>query len=126
MTTFLYSLMALVLAGGATAQEVSVPSGLKVALFDVIVEDDPATARFRFLAPDIQGSAVGYEAVVDDFRYLCDTLAAPALAENGWENGDIVLSFSAKELPFGTTAADVTQYFQPFRLEEGICKWEDY
>jgi len=42
MTTFRFSLLAIALAGAASAQEFSEPSGLMVSLFGVIVEADPA------------------------------------------------------------------------------------
>jgi len=41
------------MATSAQAQELSVPSGTKVVLFDTITEAFGKTARFRFVAPDI-------------------------------------------------------------------------
>lgn len=124
MTTFRFSFMAIALAGAASAQDFPVPSGLKVSLFDVIVEADPAIARFRFLAPDLTSN--DYEKVVDDFQFLCDEVASPALAQNNWGQGDVIISYSAAELPFGETAPEITQFFQPFSLNDNACQWEDY
>ena len=126
MTIFRFSLGAILMAGPALAQDFDVPSGMSVGLFDVILEQAMPTARFRFLAPDIQQESVGFANVADDFQYLCDNVARPALAQNDWTEGDIVISYSAAELPFGEIAPDVTQFFQPFRLTEDGCQWEDF
>lgn len=128
MTTFRFSLALMALGLPAAAQEVAVPSGMRVALFDVIVEQEPATARFRFLAPAIDpaGQAVGFDGVVDDMQFLCDDVVRPALAENGFTKGDVIISYSAKEIAFGETASDVMQFFQPFVLQGDTCAWADY
>ncbi len=126
MTIFRYSALTMLIAGYANAQEFSVPSGLNVALFDVIVEPDPAVARFRFLVPEIADGRATYEDIADDFQHLCDTMAQPALAENGWTKGDVVISYSSSEVPFGETAPEVTQFFQPFSLQGDTCQWEDF
>ena len=126
MTIFRFSLGACLLAGPVLAQDVAVPSGITVGLFDVILEQSTPTARFRFLAPEIQKDTVDFATVADDFQYLCDNVVRPALAQNDWTEGDIVISYSAAELPFGEIAPDVTQFFQPFRLTEDGCQWEDY
>ncbi len=126
MITSRFSAIFLILAGPALGQDVSVPSGMDVTLFDVIVEAEPPTARFRFVAPDIGPDGVQFVDVVDDFQHICDTLIRPALLENGWESGDIVVSLSASEVPFGATVPDVAQYFQPFSLQKDACVWEDF
>lgn len=114
-------------ASAAVAQALDVPSGLEVALFDVILEEDPPVARFRFLVPAIgQSDQVTFSEVAVDFQYLCDELVIPGLAANGWAAQDIVISMSAQEVPFGTVTEDVTQFFQPFRIEEDTCIWEDF
>jgi len=114
-------------ASGVAAQDVSVPSGLDVALYDVILEDPTQTARFRFLVPAIGGAdPVTFTDVADDLQYLCDTLAIPGLAANGWAAKDVVISLSAEEVDFGVVTDNVTQYFQPFRVEQDTCIWEDF
>ncbi|MEL6571555.1 MAG: DUF6497 family protein [Pseudomonadota bacterium] len=107
------------------AQDVSVPSGLDMSLFDVILEEDDQTARFRFLVPAVGGD-VTFADVIPDFEYLCNELAIPGLAANGWAATDIVISMSEAEIPFGTVTSEVTQFFQPFRVENDTCIWEDF
>lgn len=114
-------------ASGLRAQTVEVPSGLEMSLFDVVLEEDTGTARFRFLAPAIgQSDQIAFSDVAVDFQYLCDELVIPGLVANGWTAQDIVISMSAAEVPFGTVTADVTQFFQPFRIEDDTCIWEDF
>jgi hypothetical protein len=105
------------------AQEITTPSGQSVSLFDVVLEPDEDTARFRFLAPAI-GPAEGgrpFEEVQVDFPWLCDLVALPALATNDWQVGHVVISMSEREVAFGTTDPDVVQFFEGFRIESGAC-----
>jgi len=98
---------ALMLIGtAASAQDVTVPSGHAMSLFDVILEEPTQTARFRFLVPAIA--------------------ADEGLAANGWSAKDIVISMSSRELEFGTLTAEITQFFQPFRVQDDTCIWEDF
>lgn len=124
---FRTAVLAILLASPLWGQEVSVPSGMDVSLFDVILEEDAQTARFRFLVPAIGGvEAVAFADVVPDLEFLCNELAVPGLAANGWAVKDIVISMSEAEIPFGTVTAEVTQFFQPFRVENDTCIWEDF
>jgi hypothetical protein len=115
---------------GATpvaAQDITVPSGLDVRLFDVILEDTQQLARFRFVAPAIGGATpIAFSEVADDFQYLCDALVIPGLDANGWDAKEVVISLASQELPFGTTSAEIAQYFQPFSVQDNTCIWEDY
>ena len=99
-----------------------------MTLFDVILEDAPATARFRFLTPSIGGAdgAASFSDVAGDMQYLCDRIAIPALSRNGWTSGDIVISFSAQAIEFGAFAPEVRQYFQPFSIQDAKCLWEEF
>jgi hypothetical protein len=119
-------LAATVLAVPAAAQVVAVPSGISVTLFDVRFEAEPPLARFRFVVPDIADGAVAFADVVEDMTFLCDAVVVPALAANGWSAGEVVISFSAEELPFGEAAPEITQYFQPYSVADGACIWEDF
>lgn len=122
----MWPFLAVMFVGPVAAQEVTVPSGRAVTLFDVILEPDVNVARFRFLAPAIADGAVPFEVMLDDIQYLCDALALPGLAANGWTQGEIVVSLSAAQVDFGVAAPDVTQYFQPFSIQEDVCLWEDF
>ncbi len=115
-------------AGAATAQEISLPSGLTVTLHDVIMDAAPEVARFRFLAPAIDpaGEALSYDAVADDFQLLCDSYALPALTEAGQEVAEIIITLMDRPVTFGEISPDATQYFEPFRITAGTCIWEQF
>ena len=109
------------------AQQVNVPSGMDVALYDVILEPDTKIARFRFRAPSIDGDdAVTFADALPDIQFLCDDVVLPGLAENGWTEGEVVISLSAENVDFGVATPDVVQYFQPFSIQAGACIWEDF
>jgi hypothetical protein len=114
-------------ASAAGAQQVVVPSGLEIALYDVILEPDTNVARFRFRVPAVGGDAgVSFAEALPDIQYLCDNVVIPGLAQNGWTEGEVVISLSDKEIAFGVASPDVVQYFQPFSIQAGACMWEDF
>jgi len=110
------------------AQEVAVPSGIDLALYDVRLEDDPKVARFRFVSAAIDPAGEGREFgdLVDDLDHLCAQIVVPALVANKWGAGDVVLSVSNVETEFGVFDDKVTQFFQPYKVADGTCIWEDF
>ena len=124
---FLHFVLPFCLASGAAAQAIPVPSGVDMTLFEVLFEQEPVQlARFRFVVPAIAGGAVPFGDVASDIEYLCDAVVVPALAANAWTSGEVVISLSAQELVFGEPAHDITQYFQPFSIQDGNCHWEEF
>jgi len=119
--TVLSALM-LAAAPAVAAQDLAVPSGQPLKLMERRMEEAPAMARFRFLAPELE--ARGFAAVAEDFAALCDGYARPALAAEGVAVDRVVISLSAQDVPFGESAPDVTQFFEVFRLSEDGCIWE--
>jgi hypothetical protein len=129
MTTFCRNvivILPMLLPMGAVAQDIALPSGQSVTLYDVVLE--PETARFRFLAPAIDplGEGRTYEDVMDDFQVLCDSYALPALSQAGKDVPDIVISLSDREVTFGTADPSATQFFEPFSVQDGHCSKEDF
>jgi len=112
----------------AEASRVVLPSGQAVSLMQVLIEEAPPLARFRFLAPEIGAAspARGYDDVAMDFGWLCEHLALPALDAVGLEVPGIVISMSSAPVDFGTTDPDITQFFEPFSLADGICLVEQF
>ena len=118
----------LLLATPAVAQQISVPSGTEIALYDVILEPDVHVARFRFLVPAMAPDAgnITFADLIDDLQFVCDSVIVPALQGNGWVSGDVVVSVSDVPAQFGAYQPEVTQFFQPFRMEADACIWEDF
>ena len=108
---------------------IEVPSGQVLRLQDVVWNapgpDGPA-ARFRFLAPAIarDGGTVGFDAAAADMLHLCQTYALPKIEDAGAAQGQIIISLSDREVPFGVSDPDATQFFEAYRVENGSCIWE--
>lgn len=121
-------ILGICVAAPVVAVELTTPTGRIVTLFDVVLEPDVDLARFRFLLPDISPDAAGlaYADVLDDMQYLCDEVALPGLAASAWEGNEVIVSFSSAEVGFGEIAPEVTQFFQPFRVDGETCIWEDF
>ncbi|MEJ6397673.1 DUF6497 family protein [Yoonia sp. 208BN28-4] len=121
------AIAAVLAAPVADAQEVVVPSGLSIVLQEIRLEEEPRKmARFRFVAPAIKGGAVAFADLVDDVDFLCAEVVLPGLADNGWTDGNVVISLAEVPTEFGTPAPDITQYFQPYRVVDGACIWEPF
>ena len=106
-------------------EAIPVPSGRTVTLIDVVTNargPEGATARFRFLAPDLTQDDV--EAAAADLQALCDSYAIGRIEGMVPPPEQIIVSLSAAEVPFGEAAPDVVQFFESFRPENGACVWE--
>ena len=144
MTTALarFAVLAAVLAGPAAGQEVgvelvvepgdgtpiAVPSGQEITLQDVIWNapgPDGMALRFRFLAPGIApGGGVDFDTAAADMQHLCDAYALPRIADQGPHPEQVIISLSDMAVPFGEAAPEATQFFESYRIEEGVCVWE--
>ena len=104
------------------------PSGVPMRLYDVRLEDDPPVARFRFVSEAIDPAGEGrtFGDLVDDLQHLCERVVLPSLAANAWPGENVVLSVSSRETEFGVFDDSVTQFFQPYRIEGEVCRWEDF
>ncbi|NBE06229.1 acetolactate synthase [Rhodobacter sp. CCP-1] len=106
----------------------AVPSGQAVTLQDVIWNargPDGATMRFRFVAPGIApAGGVDFETASADMQHLCDTYALPRLADQVPVPQQVIISLSDVPVPFGEAAPEATQFFESYRIEDGLCVWE--
>jgi len=117
-----------VVAAGALAEGVVAPSGQAVTLLDLILEPEAGLARFRFLAPalDPAGQGLVHDDVAGDFQWLCETVALPEMQAEGWQMAQIVISLSDREVPFGASDPDATQFFEGFSVDGAACIWEPF
>jgi len=111
-------------------QTIDTLSGQPITLSEILLDANPGElwVRFRFLAPDI---APGPEAIDPDMAALdmqavCDDLAAPYLVDNAIEPARIVISLSDRDVPFGQSDPNATQFFELFSLQDGACIWEEF
>ncbi len=119
------------IAGAGSAQQVvTVPSGQAVTLNEVLVEDTgkDALVRFRFVAPAIarEGGTVDYDAAAADIDHLCRDLVIPYMAEFALTSTQVVISMSDRDVPFGDSNPQATQFFEAYRLEGADCIWEAF
>lgn len=106
---------------------IAVPSGREVLPIDVITNvpgNAGAAARFRFLVPglgenDLQASA-------DDMQALCDNHALPLTDGMVPAPQQIIITLMESEVPFGTPAPDVVQFFETYGIEAGACVVEPF
>lgn len=108
----------------------SVPSGQTVRLLEVLVDEVAAEGwlRFRFLAPEIDRTSGGlsFEAIEADFEHLCREVALPYLAEFDLSPDLVAIMLLDREVPFGATDPDATQFIEVFRVSGGTCVWEGF
>ena len=121
------SAICLTLASAAAAQEIVAPSGQTVTLFDVVMEPEAGIARFRFLAPAISAEGgLAFEDVLNDLPWLCETVARPALAANGFVPEQIIVTLADREVPFGQADAGATQFIEGYVIENDACVWSEF
>lgn len=110
-------------AQSAQAEGLEVPSGQPVT-FQEMLWDRPGGGlvyRFRFVAPEIGEEGREYEHVEADMQFLCETYALDRLAQTGPKPSQIIISLSQSETEFGLPVPDVTQFFEAYRVEDGVC-----
>ena len=113
---------------GSFAATVDVPSGQPLTLYDVRLEGEGAIARFLFLAPQIgEGEdRFAYDEVLGDFTHICERIALPALAEQGWSPEQVVIAMADREVEFGVVTPEATQFFESFAIADGACEWMEF
>ena len=114
-----------VLAAPVTAQSQTVPSGQSVTLTEVLedVVGGEDWLRFRFVAPQIarDGGTVTSEIAEADFVHLCDSVARPYLVQYNLSPDVVVISLMDRQVDFGASDSDATQFFEAFRMTEDAC-----
>jgi hypothetical protein len=110
---------------------IPVPSGQEVRFLDVIHGEpgpEGLTTRFRFVAPAIarDGGTVNVEAAQEDMAALCSGFALPRIANTGPQPTQIIIVLSDREVAFGETVPEATQYFEAYSLADGMCVWEPF
>ena len=78
-------------------------------------------ARFRLVVPGLGEEGAGYDRVAGDFLWLCEEVALPALAANGWTPTEVVVTLSDRETEFSAPAPEAMQFFEGFRIADGTC-----
>jgi hypothetical protein len=56
--------------------------------------------------------------------YLCNDFALKHLPEGGSKLAEIIISLSDRDVPLGEDNPEATQFFNSYRIEDGVCQWE--
>lgn len=115
--------LVLALAGGPLAAEtITAPSGQSFILQEILTDSSPDVVRLRFIAPAIarDGGAADADTTLADMAALCDNFALPQLTDKPLP-AEIIISAADRELEFGATAPEATQYFAAFTIRDGVC-----
>lgn len=105
----------------------AVPSGLILTLQEILEEPQPDGTlwlRLRYVAPDLPQHARA--AIAGDFESLCASQALPYAPVHARQADEAVISIASEPIEFGTTAPDVTQFFEVYRLQDGLCILEAF
>jgi hypothetical protein len=57
---------------------------------------------------------------------LCNDYAIARLPTPGPVPAQIVIVLSDREVPFGETVPEATQYFEAYSIADGACLWEPF
>ncbi len=112
------------LAAPVAAQSFEAPSGLIAEVAEVVIEDAADLARFRFVAPTLGQGA--FEDAAADATWMCEALAVPSLTAQAQAPGQIIIALADRDVPFGTSDPDATQFFFAFATDGETCTEELY
>jgi hypothetical protein len=115
----------------APVAAIGLPSGVEADVHEVLIEEigTESWLRFRMIAPQIgrqRDDAPDFALLEQDFPHICETLVLPYLVEYELNPDRVVISVSDRAVRFGTSNPAATQYFEMFRIENGLCIWEAY
>lgn len=118
----------LVCTGPVVADPTVLPSGFHVEHFDTIREegDQGVVMRVRFVAQGLGGDGADYASLAPDMEHLCQVFAPRLAAETGEIPRRIVVSLMSEPTEFGIANPQVTQYFESYLVENGLCIWEAF
>jgi hypothetical protein len=116
------------LADAGPAGEAVAPSGLQVAVEDVLFEENPWSGEMmvvvRLLAPNLaQGVQNPFE-LRADMDWACATWGQPAAATLSAPADIVVIEMMAAPVPRGAPDPAILQVFEQYRLEGPDCIWE--
>jgi len=123
-TNFHLVVLAWLLTTPAAAQTFTTPSGLPTEVAEVILDDATGFARFRFLAPTLGQEGATIADITDDFQWICENLALPSLTAQNQTSSQIIISIADRDVAFGVTDPDATQYFTGFTTDGQTCTEE--
>ncbi len=107
------------------------PSGLEPYLQEALLDEKPDGKhdylRLRFVAPEIGGEdGPEFADLIRDLEVLCNEYGRPLAEAEPRPIDRIVVSISDRETEFGFADPEATQFFEAYRVENGVCIWEEF
>lgn len=100
----------------------TLPSGLEASFHDRI--DESPTWRYRYVVPGLAGGEVEFASVAGDMERLCTDHALPQLLDENRQPERIVVTLMSEPVDFGAISPETRQFFESYRIEDGLCIWE--
>ena len=109
----------------------ALPSGQEVTLEETIANspgDRGIALRLRYLAPAIAraGGTVDADAAAADMDWICQNVALKMIPATGPQPAEIIISMSDRDVPFGQTDPEATQFFNAYSIDGANCLWEPF
>lgn len=108
--------------------EVVTPSGVALALEEVLFEENPWSgeklAVVRLVAPDLAQALTDPFALRADMDWACATWGLPAAASAAETPDFVVVEMMAAPVERGAPDPTILQVFEQYRLVEADCIWE--
>jgi hypothetical protein len=108
--------------------EVVTPSGMAVALEDLLFEENPwsgeSLAVVRLIAPELAQALTDPFALRADMDWACATWGLPAAASVSSAPDIVVVEMMAALVPRGVPDPAILQVFEQYRLVGADCIWE--
>jgi hypothetical protein len=128
-------LVGVAFAQAAGAEPIKLPSGQQVTLLEALGNSPGSNGvalRYRFLAPAVarDGGSIDADTAGADMDWLCQTYALPRLPVTGPMPAEIIISMADRDVPFGESDPEATQFFNAYSIETSIdganCLWEPF
>lgn len=113
----------------ANGTEIAVPSGQVVWFLERSIgvngdagqSGEALSARFRFVAPNMEKDTVNPEEIEGDMRHLCLVGKSVLLSENTADIAQIIVNLENQVTQMGSVDPGVAKYFSAYRLEGDDC-----
>lgn len=115
------------LCAQAAPEPVTTPSGLMVTPHEVLSEEHPFSGEMlivvRLIAPGIASPVLAAN-LQADMEWACTEWGIPAARAQVPPPAQIVVELMTAPVPRGQPAPEITQFFETYRLSDGLCIWE--
>jgi hypothetical protein len=113
---------------GARAQEIQVPSGQPLTLYEqLVIAPERRILYLGMLAPLLGGDTpIRFDRASLDLDAICGLLGLP-LAHQATIGGDaideVVVRLMERPIDYGTTDLEAAQYVNAYDISSGTCEW---